>query len=369
MSTSLLYDTSQPDISIDLLGRLAFVAETSDDPEQKTALLWDLTEFFLETAETCTGGDRDFFGELMEEIAFNLETRVREELARKIAAEAHMPHGLIVRLANDEIPVARPVLESSPVLTDDDLVDISRNQSQEHLLAITKRDEVSYRLSTVLAEHGDHGVVTSLMHNQNAKLSPETIELVMGRGEAAESVQSELVKRNDVPQEILFDLLKHACANVRREIEHKLTATDKVYLDDVEDTFKSEFDTSKQSLAKQRVDALLRRNALNEVALLRFIRENEPMKFLLGFTALMAADAAFAQKVIGDPTGQMLVVACRACKISFKGLKEIAASPLTAMSFGTRGFLELSKSYKRITEADAKEMLRALKLRTKMHTA
>lgn len=369
MTTSLLYDTHQPEISVDLLGRLAFFAETSDDPEQKSALLWDLTDFFLESAESCTSGDRDFFSELMEELAFSLETKVREELARKIAAEAHMPHGLIVRLANDEIPVARPVLESSPVLTDDDLVDISRNQSQEHLLAITRRDEVSFRLSTVLAERGDQGVVSSMMRNPNAKLSAETMKLVMDRGEASQSSQSELIRRSDIPQEVLFDLLKNASANIKREIEHKLTATDQTYLEEVVDTLKSEFDTSRQSLAKQRVEALMRRNALNETAILRFMRENEPMKFLLGFAALIAADITFAQKVIGDPTGQMLVVACRSCKISFEGLKEIACSSMSAMSFGSRDFLELSKSYKRISEDDAKEMLRALKLRNKMHSA
>ena len=368
MTTSLLYDTTQPEISVDLLGRLAFFAETSDDPEQKAALLWDLTEVFLDSAKTCTGGDRDFFGELMEEITFSLETKLREELARKIAAEAHMPHRLIVRLANDEIPVARPVLELSPVLTDDDLVDISRNQSQDHLLAITKRDELSFRLTTVLAERGDDGVVTSLMQNPNAKLSAETMKQVMGRGTDADPITSELVRRDDVPQEVLFALLKTASENVKREIEHKLTATDQDYLEEVVDGLKSELDTSRQSLAKQRVDALIRRSALNETTILRFIREDEPMKFLMGFAALLKADLTFAQKVISDPTGQMLVVACRASKISFEGLKEVASSPLTPFTIGARGFLELSKSFMRIPEADAMEMLRALKLRHKMES-
>lgn len=369
MSTNLLYDTSEPDHSVDLLGRLAFFAETSNSDEEKAALLWDLTDFFLESAETCAEGDRDFFGELMEDLAFGLEIAVREALARKIAAEAHMPRGLIVRLANDNIPVARPVLEASPVLTDDDLVDISRNQSQDHLLAITKREALSYRLTTVLAERGNQGVVKSLMQNPNANLSDETIKLVMGRGESAQPVQSALLKRNDIPQEVLFDLLKSASDIVKREIEHKLTATDQAYLEEVVDTLKSEFDTDKKSLAKMRVDSLIRRNALNETVLLRFIRENEPMKFLLGFAAMIAADVAFTRKVIGDPTGQMLLVACRASKISFEGLKEIASSSLTAMSCGPRGYLELSKSYQRITQEDAKEMLRGLKLRNKMQSA
>lgn len=366
MSGSLLHDKNDPVGSIDLLGRLAFFAETSDNEEQKSEMLWDLTDYFFETAETCSQGDRDFLGELMEDIAFSLETKLREALARKIAAEVHAPHRLVVRLANDEIPVARPVLESSPVLTDDDLVDISRNKGQGHLLVITKRDALSYRLTTVLAERGDNTVVASLLQNPKAKISCETMTMVLDREDAPEPMQAEFVRRSDVPQEVLLDLLKDASATVKREVERKLTAADQTYLDEVVDSVKSEFDTSKQSLAKKHIDSLLRRNALNEVTLLRFVRQKEPMKFLLGFAALIAADVNLARKVMGDPTGQMLVVACRACKISFDGLKEIASSPMTAMSFGITEFLDLSKSYKRINEEDAKEMLRALKLRQKM---
>lgn len=366
MSSSVEASASVTSISVDVLEQLAGLAEMPEGCEKRRALLWLMTDIFLESGVEHDAEDRDFFGELMEEIAFSLERQVREELARKIAAEAGMPHGLIVRLANDEIPVARPVLEQSPVLTDDDLIDISHNRGQDHLFTITKRQELSIRLSTVLAERGNEDVVHSLLQNPTAKLSPDTIDMMASRSQACERIQAALVERDDVPREVLMDLLKHASEKVRKDIKYKLTAADEMYLDEVVDSLKSEISISRKSLALECVDALEQRNALNEGAILGFLRDNKPMEFLIGLSRLLSIDVKFALRVIGDRTGQALVVACRANRISLRGLKKIASSRMTAMPSDPLDLLAMTKMYHRITEENAQSMMRALRLRNNM---
>lgn len=366
MSSSVEASASVTSISVDVLEQLAGLADVPEDCEERRALLWQMTDFFLGSGVEHDAGDRDFFGELMEEIAFSLERQVREELARKIAAEAGMPHGLIVRLANDEIPVARPVLEQSPVLTDDDLIDISHNRGQDHLFTITKRQELSIRLTTVLAERGNEDVVYSLLQNPTAKLSPDTIDMMASRSKACERIQAALVERDDVPREVLMDLLKHASEKVRKDIKYKLTAADEMYLDEVVDSLKSEISISRKSLALECVDALEQRNALNEGAILGFLRDNKPMEFLIGLSRLLSIDVKFALRVIGDRTGQALVVACRANRISLGGLKKIASSRMTAMPSDPLDLLAMTKMYHRITEKNAQSMMRALRLRNNM---
>lgn len=353
-------------ISVDVLEQLAGFSEMPECGEERRALLWQMTDFFLESGNSHDALDRDFFGELMEEIAFSLERQVREELARKIAAEASMPHGLMVRLASDEIPVARPVLEQSPVLTNHDLIDISHRCGQDHMFAITKRRELSVHLSTVLAERGNEDVVHSLLQNPNANLSPDIIDLMAGRSRACERIQVALIDRDDMPREVLLDLLKHASEKVSKDIRCKLTATDELYLDEVVDEMKSEISISRKSLARECVDTLERRNALNERAILSFLRDNKPMEFLLGFSRLFAIDVRFAQRVIRDRSGQALVVACRANRISLRGLKKIASSPMTAMRSDPLDLLALAKTYHRITEENAQSTMRALRLRNNM---
>lgn len=369
MAISLQYDACEQKQSFDLLERLASFTEQSDDVARKRELLWDLTEFFLESAEACDEGDRTFFGDLMEELAFSLERQVREDLARKIASESEMPHKLIWRLANDEIPVARPVLEQSPVLSEDDLIDISTRHGQEHLLAITKRRELSKRLSAVLAERGNQDVVESLIINPRAELSPDTIDLLAGRSRVCERIQSALVLRKDIPREIFLDVLKHASEKVRRDIKRELTSRDEAKLDEVVDSLRFEINVSNKSAARESIEALEKRNALNEAAVVGFLREKKPMEFLLALASLLGSNLKFAEKMLNDQTGQMLVVGCRACAISFGGLKEIISSPMTAISANPRTLLDISKNFHRMSVSDAQEMLRALKLRNNMNAA
>ena len=353
-------------LACDVLESLAVLANPPDDNAERRTLLWRITEMLFESAGSQTAADGDFFSEMMEELAFSLERQVREELARKIAAEERAPHSLIVRLAHDEIPVAQPILEQSPVLTEDDLIEISSNRSQDHLLAITRRVEISMRLSAVLAERGNEDVVRSLIMNPHAKLSPDTIDLVAGRSKGCEGIQGALVARPDVPREILLDLLDHVSTKIRKDIQERLTDTDEAYLDEVVGTLKSDLEASRKSLACARIDELEGQNALNEGAILRFVRENQPMEFLLGLSRLFSIDIKFAGRIIGDRSGKALAVACRANQISLPGLKALAASPMTAMSCDPHAILAVTKNYHRITEDTAKRTMGFLRLRKNM---
>ncbi len=70
---------------------------------------------------------------------------------------------LLKMLANDEIEVAGPVLKKSTVLQDLDLVEVIRNRTIEHQLAIAVREHVSERVSGALVEAGHEWVITTLL--------------------------------------------------------------------------------------------------------------------------------------------------------------------------------------------------------------
>jgi len=104
------------------LERLVNLAsETGSD--QRRQLLSEITSVFLEDTNSYSDVENQFFGEIMGKVAFDLEKEVRQELAKSLATEASAPRDLIMRLAHDEISVAKPIIEKSPVLNDDDLVE------------------------------------------------------------------------------------------------------------------------------------------------------------------------------------------------------------------------------------------------------
>ena len=99
------------------------------------------------------------------------EVRVREALSENLREAGALPHDVARTLAVDVASVALPMLESSGVLTDEDLVEIVRSNDPSRQSAIAGRKQVSEKLSDALIDAGDETVVARLVGNENAAIS------------------------------------------------------------------------------------------------------------------------------------------------------------------------------------------------------
>ncbi|MDO9076820.1 MAG: DUF2336 domain-containing protein, partial [Brevundimonas sp.] len=136
--------------------------------EKRRALLRELTDhFFGSSARTAT--EDTLYGSVLSSLAADMETAVRAELSARFASAPNAPHALIRRLANDEAAVARAVLTTSPVLTDEDLLGVVRRHGQDHLRAVSARPSVSEAVSDVIVERGDDETLGSLLRNDGAQ--------------------------------------------------------------------------------------------------------------------------------------------------------------------------------------------------------
>ena len=134
-------------------------------------------------------------------------------------AETTLPLGRTARqLAMDEIEVARPVLEYSTALTENDLIDVTASQSQDHLMAVTKRSSLAERVSDALVSRGEDRVVASLLGNRGAKIARETYERVTERAQNSPLLQAPLVRREGVPLDLLNDVYVAVATELRQEI-------------------------------------------------------------------------------------------------------------------------------------------------------
>lgn len=339
------------------LDKLSALADIPTEKREREEHLWKITEKFFESPESFDQNEAALFSEVMEELAYSLERQVREELARRIAKEAGAPHPLILRLAHDEIAVSKPVLRHSPVLTEDDLVEISDTKGQEHLLAISQRMEVGLRLSAVLAIRGDDDVKHHLAKNSEAKLSPDTMGLIAERCRNSPRIQAALVNRQDIPRRILLDLLEEVSETVRDDIRDKIGQIDEKNLDEAIASLKIKIQEGRSSRAMQRINHLEERHALNEQAIVGFLANNEPAEFLLGLARLFAIDLKTVLHIVCDNTGKALALACRAHDFSAAAYKEIASSKITGTSSEPRALVTLVNMYSRINEDSAKRAM------------
>lgn len=140
-------------------------------PAKRHALLRALTDAFFDSFPGLSTKERAMFDDIVERVLDDVEPLARQELAERLAAFPEAPRRVVMRLAGDIIEVAEPVLVHSSVLADDDLVELAVLKSQGHLLAISRREQLSERITDVLVDRGDGVVLDSVAENLGARFS------------------------------------------------------------------------------------------------------------------------------------------------------------------------------------------------------
>jgi uncharacterized protein (DUF2336 family) len=256
-------------VSLEKLEQL-FHEESS---EKRRQLLTAVTYVFFVTLDHQSTEDGEMFGDLMERIAYELEIEARAQLSEKLSKVDKVPRRLMLRLANDEIAVARPILERSPVLEDGDLIDVIRNRSQGHMDSIARRNSLSEDVSGELVERGDDTVMASLAGNHGADLSEDSFAKMATRARDNSEVLQSLGARSDVPPDIMAmikskvaDRMKSELAGSHSNVEENLVgALVERCAEDID------LDYCQESIAE--IDRLHQKDAITEEMITRLPRE------------------------------------------------------------------------------------------------
>ena len=117
--------------------------------EKRLETVRRVTDLFLASAGSFNNEQIELFDNVLERLIKTIEIRAIADVSARIAlaetsmqlaAVAQAPPSVIRRLArHDEITVAGPVLTESARLSAEDLVEIAKTKSEQHLLAISGR--------------------------------------------------------------------------------------------------------------------------------------------------------------------------------------------------------------------------------------
>ncbi|ANK72197.1 MULTISPECIES: DUF2336 domain-containing protein [Ensifer] len=125
--------------------------------------------------------------------------KVRLALAEVLCGCSSVPRAIILGLAGDQPEIAYLVVSHSPVLTDDDLVDLAARGTLETRALIAARSFVSRGVAAAIAEIGDEDEMLILLENPGALLSRRSLKRIAERLGHSASVRDLLLARNDLP--------------------------------------------------------------------------------------------------------------------------------------------------------------------------
>jgi uncharacterized protein (DUF2336 family) len=189
-------------------------------------------DVFLERNTVLTLQERALITDILEKLIREVSREIRRKLTVKLADAPGTPRELAVLLANDEIDIASPMLLRSTVLQDADLIEIVRNRSTQHLLAIAMRRDLSTAVADALVESGEKDVIRTLLENQDAHISRATMAYLVEQSKAVDEFQEPLVRRRDLPPE----LAKRMCLWVSAAIRQSLVERFDIDVDKLDDS-------------------------------------------------------------------------------------------------------------------------------------
>ena len=135
---------------------------------------------------------------------FRIALYDHEPLARRVLADTlkrmtDVPRDIVLSLTRDEAQVARPILRRSPLLDDDDLVEIARESTRSHRLAIAERISLSAKVVQALCESRDPHVIRSLIANETAALPEALLHGILDALEDAPGIVEAMKRRRLLP--------------------------------------------------------------------------------------------------------------------------------------------------------------------------
>lgn len=151
--------------------------------------------------------------QVIETLAHDQAVRVRQVVAEALKDLTDAPPEVIRSLARDaELAVAGPILERSPVLLDDDLLEIiAEGPIQGALAAIARRanlamDVTDALVSAAVDAPAEVSAISALLANDSAQIREETLDRILERAPAVPAWHAPMVGRRTLPQRVLRQL-------------------------------------------------------------------------------------------------------------------------------------------------------------------
>ena len=159
--------------------------------------------------------------EILHRLVRDVEMPVRRALAEQLSERDDAPHDLICLLADDVIDVAYTLLQKSPMLSDEDLVSVVTRHARQHALAISRRETLSEEVSAALVQTGDSNVVVSLLQNESANISGNTMEGLVAESESVAAYRAPLLGRKDLNLDIAMRMADWVGDSLRQYIAER----------------------------------------------------------------------------------------------------------------------------------------------------
>lgn len=272
-----------------------------------------VADIFSGSTDALSERERVLMLDILRDLIGSCERSVRLSISEKIAKMPDVPHDLAVELANDEADIAFPILSKCNVLKDTDLIEVIRNRTVQHQLAIAIRNPVGFDVSDAIVGAGSEEVITRLLSNEDSRISETTMEYLVGESERVKSYQDPILHRDDLDPALAQRMFLWVSAALRQHILEKYEIDETLVDDMLERSALEQFtsierhDQSSSTSAKL-ADVLAEEGQATPEMLLMVLECGEVTLFISMLQRLTGLRENLLSRFIAEPSGEGLVV-------------------------------------------------------------
>jgi len=275
----------------------------------------------------------------LETLAKDELTRARQILAEALQDVAGAPAPVIRKLAFDtELVVAGPILENSPVLNDEDLMEIiERGSTTGRLSFISKRKDVTEGVSEAIVATADEYAVALLLANPSAQIRETTLDRVVDEAKDVISWHAPLVSRPQISGYAAKRLAGFVAANLIRVLsirsdlepdvleEVKKAVTNRIEggESDLKDAIQLEDTETPLEVAMGKVQKLKDKGDLNEARVRKMVSGGKKEEVIAALAIMNEVPAVAVQKAINAKNIKGVVSICWKAELSAKTAEQI----------------------------------------------
>ncbi|WP_293419165.1 DUF2336 domain-containing protein [Phenylobacterium sp.] len=273
---------------------------------------------------------QDLLNSIFMSLVVEAEREIRRRLAEKLSTVDWAPTALVNVLALDDIEIARPIIASSPVLKDSDLVRLLVEATVEHQIEVARRPGLGGEVVAAILQQNEPAVLTALAGNTQTPLSAGDMALLVNASRRVAALRSPLARRPELTEDLALQLYVWVGQALRQSLTSRFRL-DPAALDDAlaeavgqahagglqeaDPAIVWQQDDEREEMERRLISKLAAAGQLRPGYLLRALREGKLSLFVGALAALGDFPPEHIRKALDSDRPELLGLACAAVSI------------------------------------------------------
>lgn len=297
--------------------------------ESRKRLVAVVSDIFHSDQAILTEHERALITEILHKLIYELAVPVRQVLAGQVTADERLPHEVAAALADDEIEIAAPILLNNEALLDVELIEVVRHRALEHQLTLAMRRAPLDAQDDSTAEMGAGDLLQELLDGDDSKVVDAALSYLIDQARSVDSFQEPVLRREQLSERLSRKMVLWILAALRGHLLDRFEL-DQTALDDCVEAAAGELNARLSEERTRRGEdrpgelarILAAAGQVTPQRLIQALRQGEVALVIAMLTQLTGLRLSLVRRLMFEPGGEGMVVACRAIGLD----KAVAAS-------------------------------------------